>query len=245
MCTREYDPREREASARDFTAWRRQMRLVRSAATHQARRMRRRPLLYAGAALTAVALALAGCGASSSSPSTSSSATGHSGGTFTILANSSFGVADPAQNYTLEEWQLLIDTHDGLTAFAHVGGVAGHQDRAGPGHLHPGCPPTAERPTSSTSAAGSSSPTARCSSPATSSPPSSASSRCPAPTCVLLRHRRRERVLDQGLQSQQGRRRQRLGLHADDQPDRAGPGADGPAVAAVRLRGPGGHLACS
>ncbi len=101
------------------------MRLVRSAATHQARRMRRRPLLYAGAAVAAVALALAGCGANSSSPSTSSSAKGHSGGVFTILANSSFGVADPAQNYTLQEWQLLIDTGDGLTAFAKVGGVPG------------------------------------------------------------------------------------------------------------------------
>jgi peptide/nickel transport system substrate-binding protein len=100
------------------------MRLVRSAATHQASRMRRRPLLYAGAALTAVALALAGCGASKSS-SSSSSTTPRSGGTFTILANSSFGVADPAQNYTLEEWQLLIDTHDGLVGFARVGGVAG------------------------------------------------------------------------------------------------------------------------
>jgi peptide/nickel transport system substrate-binding protein len=100
------------------------MRLVRSAATHQGR-MRRHPLLYAGAAVAAVALALAGCGANSSSPSTSSSAKGHSGGTFTILANSSFGVADPAQNYTLQEWQLLIDTGDGLTAFAKVGGVPG------------------------------------------------------------------------------------------------------------------------
>jgi peptide/nickel transport system substrate-binding protein len=100
------------------------MRLVRSAATHQGR-MRRHPLLYAGAAVAAVALALAGCGANSSSPSTSSSAKGHSGGVFTILANSSFGVADPAQNYTLQEWQLLIDTGDGLTAFAKVGGVPG------------------------------------------------------------------------------------------------------------------------
>ncbi|HEX6521161.1 MAG TPA: ABC transporter substrate-binding protein [Streptosporangiaceae bacterium] len=48
-----------------------------------------------------------------------------SGGTFTILANSSFGVADPAQNYTLQEWQLLIDTHDGLVAFQRVGGLPG------------------------------------------------------------------------------------------------------------------------
>jgi ABC-type transport system substrate-binding protein len=70
---------------------------------------------------------IAGCGTSSSnhasSPSTSTAS--HKGGTLTILANSSFGVADPAQNYTLEEWQLLINTHDGLTAFQHVGGLAG------------------------------------------------------------------------------------------------------------------------
>jgi len=101
------------------------MKLVRSAATNQARRMRRRPLLYASAALVAGALALAGCGSSGSSPTTSSSTTPKSGGTFTILANSSFGVADPAQNYTLEEWQLLINTHDGLTQFARVAGVPG------------------------------------------------------------------------------------------------------------------------
>jgi peptide/nickel transport system substrate-binding protein len=76
--------------------------------------------------LSVIALAAAGCG-TSTSPSTSStsSTTPVSGGTFTILANSAFGVADPAQNYTLEEWQLLIDTHNGLTGFAMVGGVPG------------------------------------------------------------------------------------------------------------------------
>jgi peptide/nickel transport system substrate-binding protein len=70
----------------------------------------------------------AGCGGSSGSggsSSSSSTSTAKSGGTFTILANSNFGVADPAQNYTLQEWQLLIDTHDGLTSFAKVAGVAG------------------------------------------------------------------------------------------------------------------------
>jgi peptide/nickel transport system substrate-binding protein len=78
----------------------------------------------AGAA--ALAIAAAGCGTSSSSPSShASTQSAKAGGTFTILANSSFGVADPAQNYTLEEWQLLIDTHDGLVGFAHVGGLAG------------------------------------------------------------------------------------------------------------------------
>jgi peptide/nickel transport system substrate-binding protein len=76
-------------------------------------------------ALAVLALAAAGCGNSSSPSTTTSSGTAHQGGTFTILANSAFGVADPAQNYTLEEWQLLIDTHDGLVGFAKVGGVPG------------------------------------------------------------------------------------------------------------------------
>jgi peptide/nickel transport system substrate-binding protein len=83
------------------------------------------------AVLAALSLAIAGCG-SSGKPSQSSSsgaqAAGHPGGTFTILANAGFaGAADPAQNYTLEEWQLLIDTHDGLVGFAKVNGVAGNK----------------------------------------------------------------------------------------------------------------------
>ncbi len=86
----------------------------------------RHPLRWSAAALAALALTVAGCGSSSSSsPSAAASATGKPGGTFTILANSSFGVADPAQNYTLQEWQLLIDTHDGLTTFAKENGIAG------------------------------------------------------------------------------------------------------------------------
>jgi peptide/nickel transport system substrate-binding protein len=78
------------------------------------------------AVLSVFALGAAGCGTSNSPSSNSTtSSTGHAGGVFTILANSSFGVADPAQNYTLQEWQLLIDTHDGLVGFAKVGGVPG------------------------------------------------------------------------------------------------------------------------
>ncbi len=79
------------------------------------------------AAIAALAVVTAGCGTSSGPSASSSSSTtaGKAGGTFTILANSAFGVADPAQNYTLEEWQLLIDTHDGLVSFAKVGGVPG------------------------------------------------------------------------------------------------------------------------
>jgi peptide/nickel transport system substrate-binding protein len=88
----------------------------------------RKRALTSLAALSAFAIAIAGCG-SSGSPSTSSGSpaagTPQRGGTFTILANSNFGVADPAQNYTLQEWQLLIMTHDGLVGFAQVGGVGG------------------------------------------------------------------------------------------------------------------------
>jgi peptide/nickel transport system substrate-binding protein len=101
------------------------MRLMGLVHTPAGRRVARHPLRWSGAALVALALAVAGCGSSSSAPSASASGTPKSGGTFTILANSAFGVADPAQNYTLQEWQLLIDTGDGLTAFAKVGGVAG------------------------------------------------------------------------------------------------------------------------
>ncbi len=90
-------------------------------------RARHRSGWYAGAAaLAALALTIAGCSsAKSSSTASSPQAAGHKGGTFTILANSAFGVADPAQNYTGEEWQLLIDTHDGLVGFAKVGGLPG------------------------------------------------------------------------------------------------------------------------
>ncbi len=92
-----------------------------------AARRRARPLrmMSLGAAVAALAVTAAACGGSSQSSTTSTQAAGHKGGTFTILANSAFGVADPAQNYTLEEWQLLIDTHDGLVSFAKVGGVPG------------------------------------------------------------------------------------------------------------------------
>jgi peptide/nickel transport system substrate-binding protein len=79
-------------------------------------------------AAIAALVGAAGCGGSSGSSSSSSSsqaAGAQKGGTYTILANAAFGVADPAQNYTLQEWQLLIDTHDGLVQFKRVGGAAG------------------------------------------------------------------------------------------------------------------------
>src|SRR5215472_7946003 len=112
-------PGKRETSAE--APGRHQMRLVRS--VHTA--VTRHPLRWSGAVVAALALTVAGCSSgSSSAPSAAPSSTGKPGGTFTILANSNFGVADPAQNYTLEEWQLLILTHDGLVGFAHQGGNA-------------------------------------------------------------------------------------------------------------------------
>src|SRR5215831_12431527 len=87
----------------------------------------RRVPLAGAAAVLVLALAAAGCGNGSAPGKSSNAAAGHAGGTFTILANSAFGVADPAQNYTLEEWQLLIDTHDGLVSFAKANGVAGNK----------------------------------------------------------------------------------------------------------------------
>ena len=86
------------------------------------------PKLYTWSTAAAVAalVAAAGCGSSSSStPSSGQAAGAQKGGTYTILANSAFGVADPAQNYTLQEWQLLIDTHDGLVQFKRVAGAGG------------------------------------------------------------------------------------------------------------------------
>jgi len=93
-------------------------------ARHRARRVY---TLSTGAAVAALAVVAAGCGGSSSSSSAPAQPVAHKGGTFTILANSAFGVADPAQNYTLEQWQLLIDTHDGLVGFAKEGGLAGNK----------------------------------------------------------------------------------------------------------------------
>jgi peptide/nickel transport system substrate-binding protein len=53
---------------------------------------------------------------------------GHRGGTMIILAHGApSGSPDPQIDYTLQEWQLLIDTHDGLVAFKRVAGKAGTQ----------------------------------------------------------------------------------------------------------------------
>jgi peptide/nickel transport system substrate-binding protein len=105
------------------------MKRLRSVTRSEAGRGTRHRFRWASiAALAALAVVAAGCGGSSGSgggTSSSSTSTAKKGGTYTILANAAFGVADPAQNYTLQEWQLLIDTHDGLVQFKRVGGAAG------------------------------------------------------------------------------------------------------------------------
>ncbi|HYA49920.1 MAG TPA: ABC transporter substrate-binding protein [Streptosporangiaceae bacterium] len=82
---------------------------------------------WSTAAAIAALVGAAGCGGSSTPSSSSSSpaAGAQKGGTLTILANAGFGVADPAQNYTLQQWSLLINTHDGLAQFQRVAGPAG------------------------------------------------------------------------------------------------------------------------
>ena len=78
--------------------------------------------LASGVAL--VLTTAAGCGGGGKS--TKSKSKGHGGGTFTILAHTApSGGPDPAINYTLQYWQLLIDTHDGLVVFKKVGGNEG------------------------------------------------------------------------------------------------------------------------
>jgi peptide/nickel transport system substrate-binding protein len=71
------------------------------------------------------ALVLTACGGSSKK-SSSKTSSGASGGTFIAVANKApSGSPDPQIDYTLQEWQLLIFSHDGLVAFKRVGGSEG------------------------------------------------------------------------------------------------------------------------
>ena len=196
------------------------------------------------AALTVLALAVAGCGGGSAPSSNSGSpnpGTAHAGGTYTILANSAFGVADPAQNYTLQEWQLLIDTHDGLVQFERVGGTRRHQDRARPGH---GAPDADRRRQDL--------PVPHQDRDQVLQRPGHEAERLrqdvraavhrAGADHVLLRHRGRVRVQHQGMRPVQGRGRRRPEQHADLPPDGPGSRVHRQAGPAVRLRGPGQHV---
>jgi peptide/nickel transport system substrate-binding protein len=89
--------------------------------------MRTRTLLTMAIPVIAVLAASCGSGSSTSSGGSGSSSGGHRGGTLTLLATSNWGTADPAKNYTLQEWQLLTLTNDGLVQFRSANGAAGTQ----------------------------------------------------------------------------------------------------------------------
>jgi peptide/nickel transport system substrate-binding protein len=90
-----------------------------------------RPSRCAALALPLLALLAAACGGGSSSSSGGGGASsggsggGQYGGTLTLLANSNWGTDDPGKNYTLQGWQMLRLTHDGLVQFRAAGGSAG------------------------------------------------------------------------------------------------------------------------
>jgi peptide/nickel transport system substrate-binding protein len=78
------------------------------------------------AAVLAVAVLVAGCGGSKKKTSTTTAAAGGKGGTFISVATTApSGSPDPQVNYTAQEWQLLVITHDGLVGFKHAGGAEG------------------------------------------------------------------------------------------------------------------------
>jgi peptide/nickel transport system substrate-binding protein len=77
-------------------------------------------------ALGVLGLTACGGGGGKKSGGTTSSSAGGKGGTFIAVANKApSGSPDPQIDYTLQEWQLLIFTHDGLVAFKRVGGSEG------------------------------------------------------------------------------------------------------------------------
>jgi peptide/nickel transport system substrate-binding protein len=83
-------------------------------------------LFSAVLALVVVAAGCGGGGGKKGTTTTAGSAGGGKGGTLITVANAApSGSPDPQVNYTLQEWQWLIFTHDGLIAFKRVGGVEG------------------------------------------------------------------------------------------------------------------------
>jgi peptide/nickel transport system substrate-binding protein len=90
--------------------------------------VKRSAILWTMAVIVALLATGCGGGGKKSSNNTSSSATGagNKGGTLITVANAApSGSPDPQVNYTLQEWQLLIITHDGLVAFKMAGGTEG------------------------------------------------------------------------------------------------------------------------
>ena len=86
--------------------------------------MRPRSLFQFLALFGAAALVLTACGGSNKKSSSPSS--GNAGGTLVTVAKAApSGSPDPQIDYTLQEWQLLILTHDGLVGFKRAAGTEG------------------------------------------------------------------------------------------------------------------------
>src|SRR5207248_6859370 len=85
--------------------------------------------VFLGVSTMLVVALVAGCGGGGKKSSKTTGATpsaGAKGGTLITRANAApSGSPDPQVNYTLQEWQFLIITHDGLVAFKRVGGAEG------------------------------------------------------------------------------------------------------------------------
>jgi peptide/nickel transport system substrate-binding protein len=82
-----------------------------------------------GSLLAVIALVASGCGGSKKSSggtTTSASGGGAKGGTLQTVANGApSGSPDPQVNYTLQLWQWLILSHDGLVGFKRASGKEG------------------------------------------------------------------------------------------------------------------------
>jgi len=79
--------------------------------------------------LVAIVLVASGCGGgskNSTSTEQGGGGGGAKGGTLTTVASAApSGSPDPQVNYTLQEWQLLVLTHDGLVGFKRASGKEG------------------------------------------------------------------------------------------------------------------------
>jgi len=87
--------------------------------------MRSRSLFSLLVVACLAALVLTACGGSSKKKSSATSS-GNAGGTLmTVAKGAPSGSPDPQINYTLQEWQLLVITHDGLVGFKRASGTEG------------------------------------------------------------------------------------------------------------------------
>jgi len=88
--------------------------------------MRSRSLFSLLTLVGLAALLLTACGGGGSKKKASSSSSGQRGGTvITVVKGAASGSPDPQINYTLQEWQILIISHDGLLAFKRTSGTEG------------------------------------------------------------------------------------------------------------------------